>query len=94
MILAGEAIRQKGHVPFIPLMNVVWELALDVSEEAMMEWDLHWLRKCDAIIRLPGESVGADYEIEKAKEWGLTIYDRLEDVPSCLSESFGINRQQ
>ena len=36
---------------------------------------------CDAVLRLPGDSNGADNDVRMAREWGLPIYYRLEDVP-------------
>lgn len=37
----------------------------------------------DAVLRLPGESTGADQDVAIAREHGLPIYLRLEDVPGC-----------
>jgi hypothetical protein len=39
------------------------------------------IAKCDAVLRLEGESKGADEDVRKAKELGLKIYYRLEDIP-------------
>lgn len=39
------------------------------------------LEKCDAVLRLEGESKGADEDVRIAKERGLKVYYRLEDVP-------------
>ena len=39
------------------------------------------LSMCDAVLRLPGDSNGADNDVRMAREWGLPIYYRLEDVP-------------
>lgn len=41
------------------------------------------LRICDAVLRLPGESKGADNDVRLAKERGIPVYYRLEDVPGC-----------
>ena len=41
------------------------------------------LRRCDAILRVGGESRGADALVELARVLGLTIYRRLADVPGC-----------
>lgn len=45
------------------------------------------LEKCDAILRIPGESRGADLEIEKAKETGKTIFYSLDEIPTANSVS-------
>jgi hypothetical protein len=39
------------------------------------------LEKCDAILRIPGESRGADLEMEKARHMGKIIFTDLDQVP-------------
>jgi hypothetical protein len=39
------------------------------------------LEKCDAILRIPGESRGADLEMEKAREMGKIIFTDINQVP-------------
>ena len=43
------------------------------------------LEKCDAVLRIPGESRGADIEIARAKELGKKIFNSLEEVPDLNS---------
>ncbi|HET9330235.1 MAG TPA: hypothetical protein VFO23_06895 [Steroidobacteraceae bacterium] len=40
------------------------------------------LERCDAVLRLPGRSNGADQDVRRALELGLPVYRRLEDVPA------------
>ena len=44
------------------------------------------LEKCDAVLRIPGESKGADIEMNKAREMGKTIFMSLEEIPHLDSE--------
>ena len=39
------------------------------------------LEKCDAVLRIPGASRGADLEMENAKALGKQIFLSLDDVP-------------
>jgi hypothetical protein len=39
------------------------------------------LSRCDAVFRIPGASTGADLEVAKAREMGLPVFTRLEDIP-------------
>lgn len=39
------------------------------------------LMKCDAVLRLDGESKGADKDVRIAKERGLKILYSLDDIP-------------
>jgi hypothetical protein len=44
------------------------------------------LEKCDAVLRIPGESKGADIEMNKAREMGKTIFMSLEEIPQLDGE--------
>lgn len=39
------------------------------------------LRHCDAVLRLPGDSKGADQDVRIARERGLPVYFDLAEVP-------------
>jgi hypothetical protein len=39
------------------------------------------LEHCDAVLRLPGASAGADNDVAIAEQRGLPVYHRIEDVP-------------
>lgn len=40
------------------------------------------LEKCDAVLRIPGESRGADLEMGKAKEMGKVVFKNFDKIPS------------
>lgn len=42
------------------------------------------LERCDAVLRIPGASTGADLDVARAREQGLAVYTRLEDIPLCV----------
>ncbi len=78
-----------GHIPMIgewvalPLLKLAGsEKPGDKAWEEILYPVAHRLiMKCDAVLRLEGASKGADEDVRIAKERGLTIYYRLEDVP-------------
>ena len=41
--------------------------------------------RCDAVLRLPGASVGADQDVAQARALGLPVFERVEDIPPCLN---------
>ena len=43
------------------------------------------LEKCDAVLRIPGDSRGADIEMAKARELGKIVFESLDDVPNVAS---------
>jgi len=40
------------------------------------------LEKCDAVLRIPGASRGADLEMEKARALGKIIFTSLDEIPN------------
>jgi hypothetical protein len=47
------------------------------------------LEKCEAVLRIPGESRGADLEMGKAKEMGKIIFTSFEEIPTIDSGHSG-----
>jgi hypothetical protein len=43
------------------------------------------LHHCDAVLRLPGRSAGADQDVAIARERGLPVYHRVEDIPGYIA---------
>lgn len=48
--------------------------------------DLAWVEMADAVLRLPGESVGADREVEHAKRVGIPVFESIEQVVAWEKE--------
>lgn len=85
------ALFKAGHVPMIGewVALPVWNAAGGerVGDELYAEI-FHpvagrLLALCDAVLRLPGDSKGADNDVRIARERGIPVYHRLEDVPGC-----------
>lgn len=78
-----------GHTPMIgewlalPLLKLAGSKKPgDAAYEEVLYPIAHrLLEKCDAVLRLEGASKGADEDVRIAKERGLKVYYRLEDVP-------------
>lgn len=41
------------------------------------------ITRCDAVLRLPGASQGADEDVRLAQEIGLPVFHQLAEVPGC-----------
>jgi hypothetical protein len=80
---------RKGHVPMIgewvalPLIRLAGSTKPgdEAWEEIQYPVAHRLLEKCDAILRLPGASKGADEDVRVAKERGLKVYYSLDEVP-------------
>ena len=82
-----------GHVPMIGEWVALPVLASagasgvtdPLADQVLYPAARRLLQHCDAVLRLPGESRGADQDVAIARERGLPIYFRLEDIPGVSS---------
>ena len=73
-IEAGELLIELGFVPFIPHLTHLWHLVSPHEIDYWYDYDNEWLNKCDALLRLPGESEGADAEVNRMFAIGKYVY--------------------
>jgi hypothetical protein len=86
---AAWPVFRAGHVPMIgewvalPVMRGAGSTGVGdaVSEQVLYPTAERLLQHCDAVLRLPGASTGADQDVRIARERGLPVYERMEDVP-------------
>ena len=62
-----------GFSPYVPLLCHFLHMANPRPYKDWMELDLDWIRVCDYLLRLPGESPGADREVEFAKSLNIPV---------------------
>ena len=79
---AADEIIRRGYVPFIPHLNGFWHLVAPKSYSFWMGYDMVWLEKCDCVLRLPGESHGADMEVENAIDMGIPVFETMDVLDS------------
>lgn len=77
---AADELLALGFLPFIPHLSHLWHLISPKPYEVWMDQDLGWLNRCDALLRIPGESPGADCEVEFATSLGIPCFQSVEDV--------------
>lgn len=78
-MLAGHALMEAGHFPFVPHLFHFMHLLIPQPYEVWTAQDFAWLPVCDALIRLPGESRGADAEVKAAEELRIPVYYSVEE---------------
>ena len=88
---AGIEVYKRGHYPYVPhLTHFVdrrsAETGAGLKWEDYIDWDREWLTQCDAFLLL-GRSPGADLELGWAREQGLKIYQRLDEIPRASPRS-------
>ena len=89
---AAWPLFQAGHVPMIgewvalPVLSSAGaDGPLDPLAEQVMYPTAHrLLQHCDGVLRLPGDSKGADQDVAIARERGIPVWHRVEDVPGYV----------
>ena len=86
--IAHKALVQAGFAVFNPIATGILPFAWDgdISHEEWLENCLPWVKVADMVLRLPGESVGADTEVAYARHLGIPVYDPWDFA--CLREWF------
>ncbi len=82
-------IFRKGHIPMIgewvanPLIELAGskEVGDDIFTEIQYPTAHRLLTKCDGVLRIKGDSKGADQDVKIAKELGLKVFYSLEEIP-------------
>ena len=86
---AAWPIFQAGHVPMIgewvalPVLRGAGgtSVADGIAEQIMYPTAERLLAVCDAVLRLPGDSKGADQDVAIAQKRGIPVFHSLTEIP-------------
>jgi hypothetical protein len=86
---AALPVYRAGHIPVIgewlalPLLEAAGSKRIgdEFWEEIVYPIAHRLLDRCDAVLRLPGESKGADNDVKIARARGLPVYSQLSEIP-------------
>lgn len=76
----AEILIEHGCIPIIPHLSLFWHLVYPHPIEFWYDYDLKILERCDCLLRLGGESKGADKEVIYAKSKGIPVFTTLQDI--------------
>lgn len=79
-IQAADELMQAGFFPFVPHLTHFWHMISPKEYEEWLELDFGWLAVCNAVLRLPGESPGADREVDRATDLGIPVFYSVAEV--------------
>ncbi|WP_413353790.1 DUF4406 domain-containing protein [Microbacterium sp. 1P06AB] len=86
---AAWPIFQAGHIPMIgewvalPVLSSAGASGSSdpLAADVMYPTAQRLLQHCDAVLRLPGESRGADQDVAIAEQLGLPVYASVSEIP-------------
>lgn len=84
-MLTADRIMDAGLIPYCPHLSHFQHILNPRPYSEWMAICLEWISTCNCLLRLPGDSPGADAEVEYAKQCGLRVYYHLHDLLSSES---------
>jgi len=81
--IAADKLAKLGYLPFPPLFTHFWHFLVPHAYEFWIGMDLEWILHCDCLLRLPGESSGADKEVKFAIQNNIPVYYSIQELISA-----------
>lgn len=83
---AAQELADAGHFPYIPHLTMFWDMAYARPYDYWMRLDEEFLKVCEAVVRIPGESSGADQEEKVAKKLGIPVFYSVKEFLEYTSK--------
>lgn len=75
VLLADSLMARLPVTVFVPQLTMLWDTISPHLVEWWYEYDLATLARCDALLRMPGASTGADREMDFAREHQIPVFE-------------------
>jgi len=76
----ADRLIDNGFAPFVPLYSHFQHMAHPRDYNDWIKLDLEWVKSCDCLLRLGGESSGADGEVALAKHLEIPVFYSEKDL--------------
>jgi len=76
----GKTLIKQGFAPLIPHLTHYVDPDDALTHAVWLDVDLPWVEVADALLRLPGESKGADMEVREALRVGVPVFESVHDL--------------
>ncbi len=77
-VAVARKLIDTGFAPLCPHLFYHLDPAFEIPHAIWMEVDLPWVEVADAVLRIPGESVGAKIETDHAADLGIPVFTSIE----------------
>jgi hypothetical protein len=74
---AANSLADLGFAPFVPHATHFWHMIFPRSYEFWLELDNQFLPLCQAVLRLHGQSGGADKEVALAETLNIPVFTEI-----------------
>jgi hypothetical protein len=79
-VFAADRLRNARFAPFLPHLTHFWHMLAPRPYEDWLDLDNQFIPCCDALLRLPGDSSGADKEVALAHSLRIPVFYTQEEL--------------
>jgi hypothetical protein len=76
----ADELMNLNFLPFVPLYYHFQHMFHPRDYDQWLKFDLQWVESCDCLLRLDGESKGADIEVSRAKELKIPVFYSIDEL--------------
>lgn len=76
----ATAVLDAGYAPLLPHLTHFWHTSFPRAYEDWLELDLAWVAVAQAVLRIPGDSRGADREVALAESLSISVFHSLDEL--------------
>jgi hypothetical protein len=84
----AEAIVRMNAIPVVPLLTHWWDKKYPHPHSYWIQYTLQLVELCDGMLRVAGESKGADGEVARALELGMPVVYSLEELDQLINSGY------
>jgi len=79
-ITCADNLINLGFAPYVPNLTHFQHMLFPRPYNDWLDLDFEWIKVCDALLRLDGESNGADKEVEFAKGNNIHVFYSIDEL--------------
>lgn len=83
-VRASDELLKLGYAPYCPHLTHFWHMLFEHEYQTWLDLDNEWVTCCDALLRIPGESSGADKEVALAESLGLPVFFSVGELAEAV----------
>lgn len=71
---AGNWLMDRGYNVVVPHLSLFMHMRRPRTYDEWLGFTIGWMKRCDVVVRLPGDSRGSDTELFEASQCGIPVF--------------------
>lgn len=83
-VRVSDELLKLGYAPYCPHLTHFWHMLFPHKYQVWLDLDNEWVACCDVLLRIPGESSGADKEVALAESLDIPVFFSVEEFTETV----------